>query len=142
MSTLYRTDPVGVTDQRSFYNAVAEVAWRGSASSLLAALKRLERRLGRTATFPGGPREIDIDILDFGGLVRSSPSLSLPHPRLSNRRFVLTPLAEIAPEWRHPVSGLTARELLSHLPRKPGVVKLTRESSQLSPVGSRSEPSG
>lgn len=74
-------------------------------------------------TFAGGPREIDVDILDLGSLVKKRDPI-LPHPRLAARRFVLAPLAEIAPEWKHPVTGLTAREMLAQLPRRPGVRRI------------------
>ena len=67
-------------------------------------VKAIERTVGRTPSFRNGPREIDVDILDFGGVRRAGPDPVLPHPRLSERRFVLAPLAEIAPRWRHPVS--------------------------------------
>jgi 2-amino-4-hydroxy-6-hydroxymethyldihydropteridine diphosphokinase len=90
----------------------------------LRAAKRVERLGGRTKSFPGGPREIDVDILDLGGLVRREPDPVLPHPRLARRRFALAPLAEIAPDWRHPVSGRTARQLIARLPEKPGVRRI------------------
>jgi 2-amino-4-hydroxy-6-hydroxymethyldihydropteridine diphosphokinase len=121
---LYLSDPVGHEDQPDFYNAAAEIRWAGSPEELLAATRRLERRLGRRRTFPGGPREIDIDILDFGGIVRDSPDPVLPHPRLADRRFALAPLAEIAPGWRHPVTGQTARGMMRKLPGKPGARKI------------------
>jgi 2-amino-4-hydroxy-6-hydroxymethyldihydropteridine diphosphokinase len=125
VSSFYRTDPVGYEAQPPFVNAVVEVAWRGTPRALLGAVRSIERRIGRTPSFRDGPREIDIDILDFAGQVRSSRDLALPHPRLALRRFVLVPLAEIAPEWRHPVSGRSARELLRSLPEKPGVRRLS-----------------
>jgi 2-amino-4-hydroxy-6-hydroxymethyldihydropteridine diphosphokinase len=124
ISSLYRCDPVGHTDQPDFWNAAVAVRWTGSPERLLALLQALERRLGRRPTFPGGPREIDIDILDFGGAVRGSPDPVLPHPRLISRRFALAPIAEIAPGWRHPVTGQTARAMLRALPRKPGARKV------------------
>ena len=65
-----------------------------------------------------------MDILDLGGLVREKAGLVLPHPRLAERRFALAPLAEIAPSWRHPISGLTAKETLAKLPRRPGVRRI------------------
>ena len=105
VSSFYRTAPVGHADQPDFYNAVAEILWRGSPGSLLAALKAIERELGRVPRFVNGPREIDLDILDFAGSVRRRPDPVLPHPRMTVRRFALAPLAEIAPRWRHPVDG-------------------------------------
>lgn len=87
-------------------------------------MKSIEKRIGRTPTFANGPREIDVDILDFGGQVRSAPDPVLPHPRMVSRRFALAPLAEIAPRWRHPVTGLTARQMLEALPERPGARRI------------------
>jgi 2-amino-4-hydroxy-6-hydroxymethyldihydropteridine diphosphokinase len=125
VSSFYRTDPVGHADQPFFWNAVAAVRWRGSAARLLALAQDVERRVGRTASFRNGPREIDVDVLDLGGRRRASPDPVLPHPRLSARRFVLAPLSEIAPEWRHPVSGKSAAKLLARLPARPGATRLS-----------------
>jgi 2-amino-4-hydroxy-6-hydroxymethyldihydropteridine diphosphokinase len=125
VSSVYRTDPVGGVPQSDFYNAVAEVSWGGGASELLEAIQRIEREVGRVPRERNGPREIDIDILDFGGMVsrRRSPPV-LPHPRLAERRFVLAPLAEIAPLWRHPETGRTAREMMDSLAKRPGARRL------------------
>jgi 2-amino-4-hydroxy-6-hydroxymethyldihydropteridine diphosphokinase len=123
VSAFYRTDPVGYTEQRRFWNAVAEIPWAGSAEALLRAVKEVERRGGRVPTFAGGPREIDVDILDLASIVKTRDPV-LPHPRLAARRFVLAPLAEIAPEWKHPVTGLTAKQMLAGLPARPGVRKI------------------
>ncbi|MDQ6894486.1 MAG: 2-amino-4-hydroxy-6-hydroxymethyldihydropteridine diphosphokinase [Acidobacteriota bacterium] len=126
VSSFYRTDPVGRTDQPDFENAVAEISWRGTPRALLAALKRVERDLGRVDRGTNAPREIDLDILDFGGIVRAAPDPVLPHPRMNERRFVLAPLAEIAPAWRHPVTGRTAKELLAEMPARPRVRKMAQ----------------
>ena len=125
VSSFYRTEPVGFTAQRPFWNAAAAIRWTGSPAALLAALQDVERRVGRTKTFRNGPREIDVDILDFSGKRRARPDPILPHPRLAERRFALAPLAEIAPLWRHPTRGLSARELLSELPEKPRATRLS-----------------
>ncbi|MEO8431383.1 MAG: 2-amino-4-hydroxy-6-hydroxymethyldihydropteridine diphosphokinase [Acidobacteriota bacterium] len=127
VSSYYRTEPVGHARQPDFYNAVAEIRWDGPAAKLLAALKRIERQLGRVARFVNGPREIDLDILDFGGVVRERPDPVLPHPRMADRRFVLAPLAEIAPGWRHPADGRTAQALLAAISGGPRVRRLPRE---------------
>jgi len=126
ISSFYRTDPVGRADQPEFENAVAEVSWRGTPRALLSALKRIEKRLGRVDRGVNGPREIDLDILDFEGVVRAGPDPTLPHPRMAERRFVLAPLAEIAPAWRHPVTGQSAEELLAGVPARPRARRMSR----------------
>src|SRR6266508_4473358 len=124
VSSFYSSDPVGYAGQRRFWNAVAEVRWAGAPEALLRAVKEGERRGGRRRTFAGGPREMEVDILDLGGVVRIRRDPILPHPSLAGRRFALAPLAEIAPEWRHPVNGLTAKQMLRTLPQRPGVSKI------------------
>jgi 2-amino-4-hydroxy-6-hydroxymethyldihydropteridine diphosphokinase len=123
-SSLYRTEPVGYRDQPDFLNLVAVGHTRLAARPLLERLLEVERQLGRERSFRDAPRLIDIDLLDFGGMVLDQPGLVLPHPRLAERNFVLLPLAEVAPEWRHPVLGLTARELLSAAPARERVERL------------------
>jgi 2-amino-4-hydroxy-6-hydroxymethyldihydropteridine diphosphokinase len=93
-------------------------------------VQEVERRGGRVPTFRNGPREIDVDILDLGGLVETARDPILPHPRMTGRRFVLVPLSEIAPRWKHPVTGLTARQMLVRLPAKPGVRKIARAAAR------------
>lgn len=109
---------------------MVEIEWRGSALALLHAVRRVERRVGRTSTFRNGPREIDVDILDLGGLVREGRDPILPHPRVGERRFALTPLAEVSPGWRDPRSGRTVAELLMALPRTPRVRRLPASRSR------------
>lgn len=138
MSSFYRTDPVGYPDQPPFWNAVAAIAWTGSPARLLREIQGIEQAIGRTPSFRNGPREIDIDILDFEGVRRASPDPVIPHPRLAERRFVLAPLAQIAPGWRHPESGRTAAELARRLPARPGVRRL---SSRPRGFGARSPAS-
>jgi 7,8-dihydro-6-hydroxymethylpterin-pyrophosphokinase len=116
---------VGYTPQPDFWNLVAEISWSGGARALLRLCQEVERRVGRTRSFRNGPREIDVDILDLAGTVRTRSDPILPHPRLADRRFALAPLAEIAPRWRHPMTGLSARQLLRRLPAKPAARKLT-----------------
>jgi 2-amino-4-hydroxy-6-hydroxymethyldihydropteridine diphosphokinase len=107
--------------QPRYVNAVAAIETALDPASLLAALLALEARLGRTRGTPDAPRNaaraIDLDLVDYDGLVRESPAPVLPHPRMHARGFVLQPLAEVAPGWRHPVSGTTVEELIAALPR-------------------------
>lgn len=112
-SHVYETPPWGFEDQPKFLNQVIQVNTYLAPEPLLKHLKRLEVTLGRKATFPNGPRLIDIDILFYDDLVLNTPSLEIPHPRLHERGFVLLPLADIAPDWVHPVLKKSVRELLA-----------------------------
>jgi 2-amino-4-hydroxy-6-hydroxymethyldihydropteridine diphosphokinase len=125
VSSFYRTEPVGYRAQRPFWNAVAAIRWRGTARSLLRATQAIEKSVGRTPSFRNGPREIDIDVLDLGGRRRAGPDPILPHPRLHRRRFVLAPLTELDPDWRHPGTGKTARALLDALPSRPAATRIS-----------------
>ena len=126
VSSLYETDPVGYPDQPLFWNLAAEIRWTGAPEDLLGELAAIERRGRRRRRFRNGPREIDIDILDFAGEVRDSPDPILPQPRLAARRFALAPIAEIAPRWRHPITALTAKEMIKTLPARPAVWRLRK----------------
>jgi 2-amino-4-hydroxy-6-hydroxymethyldihydropteridine diphosphokinase len=123
-SAWYRTEPVPRSDQPWFVNAVASLTTHLSARDLLAMLQAVERQFGRLRRERNAARVLDLDILDYQGQVTETPSLVLPHPRLHQRRFVLQPLAEIAPDWRHPLSGLTAEQLLSRLVAKQPIERL------------------
>ncbi|MCB2226536.1 MAG: 2-amino-4-hydroxy-6-hydroxymethyldihydropteridine diphosphokinase [Desulfarculaceae bacterium] len=116
VSSLYLTAPVGKTDQASFFNAVARGSFRGEALELLAGLQAVEQERGRVRRERWGPRTLDLDILLFGGQIISLPELSVPHPRLAERGFVLIPLAELAPELVIPGLRLTAGQLWDRMP--------------------------
>jgi 2-amino-4-hydroxy-6-hydroxymethyldihydropteridine diphosphokinase len=110
------SQPVPPSDQPWYVNAVALVETRLPPAALLAALLALEGRFGRRRGAPNAARTLDLDLLDYDGRQSGAPHLTLPHPRLHERRFVLAPLAEVAPDWRHPRLGMTASELLRRLP--------------------------
>ena len=111
VSTLYDTEPVGVGPQPRFLNAAATGETSLSARDLLDLLLAIERRLGRERPFPGAPRTLDLDLILYGDAIINEPDLIVPHPRFRERAFVLGPLAEIAADWKDPVSERTVEEL-------------------------------
>ena len=122
VSSIYDTEPVGNANQPRFLNLVCQVYTRLTPTALLSLAKGIESKLGRTGK-SNDPRPIDIDILFYGDQVMETPELVIPHPRLAERAFVLIPLAEIAPDLTHPVSGKTIRELLCKVTETQGVLK-------------------
>lgn len=124
VSALYETQPVDVPDQPWFLNCVAAIATQKSPRELLRFALQVEAEMGRLRMRDKGPRNIDIDILLFGNRVIDEPGLEIPHPAMQKRRFVLEPLAEIAPEARHPQLGKTARELLTAVGEEQTVRRL------------------
>lgn len=125
-SALYETEPVGMRAQRWFLNCVLEVETELMPLQLLRALKRIECQLGSRPAGELQPpaRRLDIDILIYAGHVMRAPELTLPHPRLAERRFVLEPLRELFPGWRHPLTGLTPTEMLAGLSDHSAVRRL------------------
>jgi 2-amino-4-hydroxy-6-hydroxymethyldihydropteridine diphosphokinase len=123
VSSVYETEPVDYLDQPWFLNCVVEAETELGALELLRTLRGIEAQMGSKKLIAKGPRLIDIDILFYGSDVIDTPALQVPHPRLYLRHFVLEPLAEIAPQFRHPILGLSAAEMLANSPDKSAVRK-------------------
>lgn len=121
VSRIYETPPAYVTDQPPFLNACLIGTAHLAPLALLWSLKYVEGQLGRQPTFRYGPRVIDLDLIFFGTDIITDPELTIPHPRLAEREFVLRPLADIAPNWKHPLSGLTIQEMLNELPQQTAI---------------------
>ena len=114
-SPIYETAPWGFLDQPAFLNQVLEIQTDIAPPDLLAALKQIEADMGRLPSVRYGPRLIDLDILFYGQECINLPGLTIPHPALCERAFVLVPLSDLAPELRHPVNGLLVKEILSRV---------------------------
>jgi 2-amino-4-hydroxy-6-hydroxymethyldihydropteridine diphosphokinase len=131
VSSLYRTEPVGYHEQEDFINAVAKVETDRTPAELLTVCRAIEDRLGRKRGLRWGPRTADLDILLYGNQVVNQPGLSIPHPRMAVRRFVLIPLVEIAPDSVDPLLHRTAAQLLEELNDRHTVIKCSKGSGWL-----------
>lgn len=123
VSSVYQTDPVGDIAQPRFLNQVCQAETTLSPQELLSLAEGIEKKLGRRVTKANAPRPMDIDILFYDSEIIETPELVIPHPRLTERAFVLIPLAEIAPQLEHPKIGITIKELKEKLKEKQGVFK-------------------
>jgi 2-amino-4-hydroxy-6-hydroxymethyldihydropteridine diphosphokinase len=121
----YRSAPVPPSEQPWFINAVVSVATPLDARNLLALMQKIEIIFGRVRGERNAARVLDLDLLDYRGEQSQIPELILPHPRMHHRRFVLEPLAELAPQWRHPILGQTAEQLLAVLDRQQPIDRLS-----------------
>ena len=126
VSPWYRTAPVPASDQPWYVNAVAEVETDLVADALLMRLHEVEDAFGRVRTVPNAARLIDLDLVDFQGeIAAGGPGRAiLPHPRMESRAFVLRPLADLAPDWRHPRTGVSIQALLAALPADQAIERL------------------
>ena len=127
ISSFYETEPIDVVSQPWFLNCAVKLDTEKMPRQLITAILSLEQEMGRQRKQGKAPRTIDIDILLFGSSIIQIPSLTIPHPRMHERRFVLEPLAEIAPDARHPIFKRTIRELREALPAGQTVKKFVAE---------------
>ncbi len=128
VSSLYETEPVEFTEQPWFLNCAVALETNQTPQQLMTAILKIEEEMGRRRVQKKGPRSIDIDILLFGDKIIDSPELTIPHPAMQRRRFVLEPLAEIAPEVVHPVFKRTIRELRDAQPEGQSVRRVASSS--------------
>lgn len=124
LSSVYETEPVGVTDQPDFINCVVEIETGLGPYELLSSLLDIENKLGRKRVDAGGPRTIDLDLIFYDAVVIQGEDLIIPHPRVHLRRFVLEPLQEIAPDFIHPILKVSVSKLLHDLEETKRVNKV------------------
>ncbi len=121
VSCWYKTDPVPISDQPQFANGVAQIETKHNPHALLLELQAIEAAFGRARHERNEARALDLDLIAYNDLVLSENGLELPHPRMNDRGFVLVPLAEIAPNWKHPVTGLSAQKMLESMRGLAGI---------------------
>lgn len=126
VSSVYDTEPVGVGEQPQFLNMVCRIDIDMSPMQLLSFIKGIEAEMGRDLSLKNAPRIIDIDIIFHGDTIMESPELTIPHPRMRERAFVLGPFAEIAPDTVHPATGERIDDLAARVEGRDGVVKKRR----------------
>jgi 2-amino-4-hydroxy-6-hydroxymethyldihydropteridine diphosphokinase len=141
VSSIYRTQPVGKTDQPEFLNMAAEVGTGLEPRELMAFLRGIEKKLGRMRGERWGPRTIDLDILFYEDRVLREPDLEIPHPRINQRAFVLEPLSELVPDLVDPITGKTVSQILAGLDRRGQRVEKTAELPRPLPRGDKADRS-
>ena len=134
-SSIYETEPWGFAEQPAFLNCIVEGETSASPEEVLQTLKESEKMVGRRATFAWGPRVFDADLLFFGDQVVDSPHLQVPHPRIRERAFVLVPMAEIAPNFLHPVLGVTVEAMAEDVEGREGVRRFSAAPRLEGPEG-------
>ncbi|MCB9958897.1 MAG: 2-amino-4-hydroxy-6-hydroxymethyldihydropteridine diphosphokinase [Rhodospirillaceae bacterium] len=135
VSPVYETAPMYLKDQPAFLNLALTAETDMAPASLLAAVKYLEQRLGRVPGVRYGPRPIDIDILLFGLTIETADDLTIPHPRMAERGFVLVPAADVAGDWVHPVLGRTIGDMLASLASTADVVPYRDQALAMAATG-------
>jgi len=133
-SSLYETEPVEFTEQPWFLNCAVALETSKTPQQLMTAILKIEEEMGRKRAQKKGPRAIDIDILLFGDTIVDSEELTIPHPAMHQRRFVLEPLSEIAPQLRHPIFERTISQLLATLPKGQEVRRVTTSQAGRRPT--------